>query len=133
MPREQITHNRIIESHTPPDVDGIPSASVNVETQRRNVHVSWHRNDCAQQPEVTGPCDGWVQIGIDVTVGELRSMLADAEREAEAERRRIADLGKLDVEAFPFRVFSDVMDRAETNHAVRTLRRARDGAYGADE
>ncbi len=132
MPREQITHNRIASSSTPPDVDGIPSATVNVEVPRRNVHVTWNHTGGAGTLGLQYDV-GWVQIGIDVSVAELRSMLADAEREAETVRARLAEMGELDVEAYQFRVYSDVMDRAETNHAIRVLRRARAAAYGADE
>jgi hypothetical protein len=120
MPREQITHNPIIESHTGPTVDGIPSATINVEHQRRNVHVSWNRV-------------GWVQLGIDVTIAELRDMLQAAEAEAQGPAQAAIAMGaEYATEAHVFRVFSDVLDRAEVNRTVQVLRRARDAAYGKD-
>lgn len=111
MPREQIT-----ERHTKPT----ENPNVFAEQPRRHVHIGWDRS-------------GWVQIGIDVSIGELRHMLTAAETEAAAEARKLAAMGELDVEAFTFRVHSDVLDRAEVNASVRTLRRARNAAYGADE
>jgi hypothetical protein len=121
MPREQITHNPIIESHTGPTIDGIPSATVNLEQPRRNVHVSWNR----------GPA-GWVQVAVEVTVEELRSMLESAEAEAESARRANADFGEYAVDAHQFKVFSDVLDRHEVNSTIFALRKARDAAYGKD-
>jgi hypothetical protein len=120
MPREQITHNRIVEQTTPPDVDGIPSATISVEQPRRNLHVGWNR-------------DGeWVQVAVEVTVAELRDMLAAAEAEAEAEARRLSEMGEYAVEAHQFKVWTDVLSRAEINQTVQVLRRARDAAYGKD-
>ena len=131
MPREQITFNPIIESHTGPTVDGIPSATVNVEQARRNVHVAWNRTGGSGAFGVSHDI-GWVQPGIDVTTAELRDMLATAEAEAHAEARKLVGFGEFDVEAWQFRVVSDVIDRRETNLAIATLRRARDAAYGRD-
>lgn len=36
-------------------------------------------------------------------------------------------------EQHTFQVYSEVLTRHELNHLIRTLRRARDSAYGADE
>lgn len=120
MPREQITHNRIVEQGTPPEVDGIPSATISVEHPQRNLHVGWNR-------------DGeWVQVAVEVTVTELRDMLAAAEAEAEAESRRLAEMGEYATESHQFKVWSEVLSRSEINLAVRVLRRARDAAYGED-
>lgn len=83
------------------------------------MHVSWDRT-------------GWVQIGIDVTVAELRGMLAHAEQEA-ADAARGNAHGQYATEAHQFRVVSSVLDRTEVNDTVRVLRRARNTAYGADE
>lgn len=111
MPREQIT-----QLHT----EATDNPNVFIEQPRRHVHIGWDRT-------------GWVQVGIDVSIGELRDMLACAEEQAAAEARKHAPIGELDTEAYPFRVHSDVLDRSEVNNAVRTLRRARNAAYGADE
>jgi hypothetical protein len=59
-------------------------------------------------------------------------MLATAEAEAHVEARKLADFGEFDIEAWQYRVVSDVIDRAETNSTIATLRRARDTAYGRD-
>lgn len=132
MPREQITYNQIIESHTGPTIDGIPSATVNRELPRRNLHILWNRTGgsgaLGTQRDI-----GWVQIGIDVTIEELRGMLAAAEDEAAAEARKLESAGDLDLDQWQFRIMSDVLDRSETNDAIRVLRRARNTAYGADE
>lgn len=120
MPREQITHNRIVERTTPPDFDGVPSATVSVELPRRNLHVGWNRDA------------SWVQVAVEVTVGELRDLLAAAEAEAAAEARRLASMGEYAVDAHQFKVWTDVLDRAEVNQAVQSLRRGRDVAYGKD-
>jgi hypothetical protein len=127
MPREQITHNPIVDRPlVGPDYPaGNPGehlqAVVHVEMPRRNVHVAWNR-----------AAAGWVQIGIDVTVEELRGMLAAAVAEAEAEARKQEHIGTLDTENWQFRIVSDVLDRAEVNQTIATLRRARDTAYGKD-
>lgn len=121
MPREQITHNPIIQSQTPPSVDGLPSATINVEQSRRNVHVAWNPREA-----------GWVQIAVDLTVAEIRSLLEHAEREAAAAARANEDIGEYMTEAHPVKVFSDVLDRAEVNKTIHVLRRARDSAYGKD-
>lgn len=39
VPREQITHNRIVERTTPPDFDGVPFATISIELPRRNLHI----------------------------------------------------------------------------------------------
>lgn len=137
MPREQITHNPILEqvvqTATYADSDGKSSPEVvaHVEQPRRNVHVQWNRTGGSGALGVQHDI-GWVQLGIDVSIADLRSMLAAAEAQAHAEARKLADMGDLDIEAFTFRVNSDVMDRRETNLAIATLRRARDVAYGKD-
>ena len=108
MPREQITRSTMVPTDNP---------NVFTETPRRNLHVSWNPT-------------GWVQVGIDVTIAELRSMLESAVREASDAAKITSDL---DTESFPFRVVSDVIDRAEINRAIHVLRTARDKAYGRDE
>lgn len=131
MPREQITHNPILSSSTPPSVDGIPSATIQVEQARRNLHIMWNRTGGSGALGVQHDT-GWVQMGIDVTVAELRGILAAAEDEARAEARKLESAGDLDLDQWQFRIVSDVIDRRETNLAIATLRRARDTAYGKD-
>lgn len=124
MPRQQITFNPILQSHTPPSPDSIPTATITVEHQRRNVHVHWTTADRG--------CPGWVQLGIDVTVAELRSMLTDAETEAEKAAADASGLGEFIKDDHPFRIMSDVLSRSEMNRLVTTARRSRDGSYGKD-
>lgn len=126
VPREQITHNRIVDQlvSSPTYASNDPAAQLeaiaHVEMPRRNVHVGWNR-------EV-----GWVQVAIEVTVAELRDMLAAAETEAAGAARANADIGEYAVDAHQFKVWSDVLDRPEINSTVQVLRRARDAAYGKD-
>lgn len=123
MPREQITHNQIIDrriSQQTYGVEDVPDAIVHVEVPRRNVHVSWDRT-------------GWVQLGIDMTIAELRGLLDTGVKEAEAAARAHAHIGEYATDQHQVRVVSDVLDRAEVNATVRTLRVARDRAYGRDE
>jgi len=109
MPREQITHSPMVATDNPNVFDSPP---------RRNVHVSWN-------------AAGWVQVGIDVTLAEVRSLLQNAEEgAANAVRDGHPDLK---TELFPVRVVSDVIERAEMNRFVKVLRNARDRAYGRDE
>jgi hypothetical protein len=127
MPREQITHNRIVDQTVSSMTYGtieedIPTVTAHIEIPRRNLHIAWHPADA-----------GWVQVGIDITVAELRDMLAHAEAEAQSEARRLAEMGEYAVDAHQFRVMSDVLSRSEVNATVRTLRTARDRAYGRDE
>lgn len=122
MPREQITHNAIVGQlvSAPTYGDAQPAdAVVHIEQSRRNVHVSWDRT-------------GWLQLGIDVTLAELREMLAQAESAAARAAAAAPDGMEYATEAHQFRVMSDVLDRTETNLAIVTLRRARDVAYGKD-
>lgn len=127
MPREQITHNRIVPrpSEVPvetstPDGDTIAPAIIHTEVARRNLHVGWNRDA------------GWIQVAIDLTVAEIRSLLEHAEREAAAEARANEHIGEYFTEQHQVKVWSDVLDRAETNKAITSLRRARDAAYGKD-
>lgn len=135
MPREQITHNRIvaqsIAAPTISDSDDAPEAIVHQEVARKNLHIEWNRTGGSGALGVQHDI-GWVQFGIEVSVADLRSMLASAEAQAQAESRKYADIGAIDTEACTFRVTSDVLDRRETNLAISALRRARDVAYGKD-
>lgn len=106
-------HNREIDRST-----YTSAAVITEEIPRPNVHVAWNRTGGSGALGVQHDI-GWMQLGIDVSIADLRSTLVAAEAEAEAE-------------AWTFRVMSDVMDRRETNLAIATLRRARDTAYGKD-
>ncbi|MFB8191249.1 hypothetical protein ACFC14_18180 [Microbacterium sp. NPDC055988] len=127
MPREQITHNRIMPqpSEVPvgtstPDGETVAPAIVQQEVARRNLHVRWNRDA------------GWIQVAVDMTVAEIRSLLEHAEHEATAAARANEHIGEYFTEQHQVKVWSDVLDRGETNKAILALRRARDAAYGKD-
>lgn len=127
MPREQITHNRILpqplkvpDDTATPDGETVAPAIIHTEVARRNMHVAWNRDA------------GWIQVAIDMTVAEIRSLLEHAEREAAAAARANEHIGEYFTEQHQVKVWSDVLDRAETNKAIVALRRARDTAYGKD-
>lgn len=127
MPREQITHNRVVTrpSEVPvllsdPDSEHVGPALVHVEEARRNLHVAWNRDA------------GWIQLALDMTVAELRGLLEHAEREAAAAARAQEHIGEYFTEQHQVKVWSDTLNRAETNKAITALRRARDAAYGKD-
>ncbi|MBD8219668.1 hypothetical protein IFU40_13600 [Microbacterium sp. CFBP 13617] len=124
MPREQITRNRVLdrvaEHTTYGSTEPVLEATAQVEVQRRNLHVQWNR-DAA-----------WLQVAVDIPMHELRSLLADAEREAAAEASSQPPGLEYFTDGHPVRVWSDVLSRGETNAAITSLRRARDAAYGKD-
>ncbi|MGI6878822.1 hypothetical protein [Microbacterium sp. gxy059] len=105
MPRVQITHNTVRPTDNPAVVDELP---------RRNVHVSWNRAGGEGALAANHP-SGWVQVAIDMTVGDLRQMLDTAEG------------GEQQI-----RIVSEVLERRDVNKTIQTLRRARDVAYGKD-
>lgn len=60
---------------------------------------------------------GWVQVSIEMTAAQW-IVNADELRDGNVSHRAI---------------YTDVLTRQEINHMIRTLRRARDAAYGSDE
>lgn len=124
MPREQITHNHVVDrmadTSTFASLDPALEATAQVEVPRRNLHVQWNREA------------SWLQVAVDIPLHELRSLLADAEREAVATANAQPPGVEYAVDHHPVRVWSDVLSRAETNTAITVLRRARDAAYGKD-
>lgn len=133
MAREQITHNHITPPPAQtPDDQGVPdpvTALISVETQRRNVHVQWNR---VGTQDAAGLETGWLQLGIDITVAEIRDLLQYAEEEAARAAAANAHIGEYATEHHPVRVWSDVLSRPEVNKAITALRRGRDVAYGRD-
>lgn len=136
MAREQITHNHIVSRPLPPAVEYPPGhpgelleAVAQVEVPRRNLHVQWNRTGTT---DAAGLETGWLQLAVDVTVAELRSLLEDAVREAEAAKAGNAHIGDYDVENHQVRVYSSELSRPEINKAITALRRGRDVAYGKD-
>lgn len=123
MPRERIQHGRLMvrQEHEGLELDSgdvIPGAIVEYElhpdadvpkgaivTEQPSLDVHWNR-------------DGeYVQLAIDAPRTYWQRFLESYEGSPEATR---------------FGVFTDRLTRSELNHLIRTLRRARDAAYGAD-
>lgn len=75
-----------------------------VITEDPSLDVSWNRDL------------GWVQVSIDF---ERRQWVECVESFEDGEIKKA--------------VFTDTLSRQEINHMIRTLRRARDAAFGADE
>ena len=73
-----------------------------------SLDVTWRREDAG----------GWVQIGFDAPRDWWERFIASYEGSPEAHH---------------FAAWTAVLDRREINHMIRTLRRARDAAYGNDE
>jgi len=135
MAREQITHNRIIDralpapEYAPGHPGQLIEAIAHVEVPRRNVHVQWNR---VGSQDAAGLETGWLQLGIDLTVAEIRDLLEYAEDEAARTVATNAHIGEYATEQHQVRVWSDVLSRPEVNKAVNALRRGRDIAYGKD-
>ena len=86
---------------------------------RRHVHVSYDRH-------------GAIQIGIDLTLEELRDALATATAQAAAAAASTPEGFEYSTGHHLYRVTSDVLDRAEMNRGIHILRRARDTVFGRD-
>lgn len=105
MPYEHINHPTPVE----PDADAaIPQSGVTWPHPQLTVH--WQREDAG------GP--GVVELSLDCP----RAYLEDLARTLDA----APDLDSL-------RVFLSPVSRADVNTLIRTVRRARDAAYGRDE
>lgn len=84
-------------------------------TRHPNVEVVWSRQEeYANRPAAEDP-EGWVQIGIDLDAVALKDQM------------RYSD----DVTAKTF--YTDKLSRHQINELIRTLKRARNAAYGSDE
>ena len=84
------------------------------EAARNGLDVSWSREG--------DQFGGMVQIGLDMPLSVLR----DIRRELDADE-------KDPVSVVARALYTPSLDRRELNHLIRTLRRARDAAYGSDE
>lgn len=69
-------------------------------------HVGWNKA-------------GWVQVSLSLSCDRLSQIAKDYETGAHVSSTEAA-------------LFSDVLDRAELNKMIQTLRKARDQAYGKD-
>lgn len=129
MPRERIQHGvtYVIEQEGATEATDVYGEPIGLKAHRArpyqpgeilaegetleeqpSVDVTWRR-----EPEGAG----WVQVSIEAPTDWWGRFNKSYE----------------DVEVSHWGVFSEVMTRQEINHMIRTLRRARDAAYGADE
>jgi hypothetical protein len=124
MPNEQINHGKPFLFREIDATEGSPSGyvtdvypggpppegwSVLIEP---SLKVHWTR----QHDEVLGA--GNVQISLDVDRLDLLRSAREVEQDDAITKRGI---------------YTGSLDRAELNHLIRTLKRARDAAYGKDE
>lgn len=129
MPRERIQHGqmfawpRVADSENggtepiPPGMlesagtryyPGDPMPEGSVIREEPSLDLSWRREDAG----------GWVQVGFDAPRDWWERFIASYQGSPEQHH---------------FAAWSAVMDRRQINHMIKTLRRARDAAYGADE
>lgn len=120
MPRERIQHGKllvepsVIEAESAPlpaghvvrefDPDK-PLAADEVIREQQSVDLAWNRDA------------GWVQLVIEAPADWWQRVHSDASWEGSDVRS----------------VASEPLTRQQINHLIRTLRRARDAAFGADE
>lgn len=126
MPKERIKHARTFatwqaDSASVPGSEEIPGGLVSREmlpgdsfanlpsdakiTEDTSLDVSWNRDA------------EWVQISIEMTPDKWAELAENASGDG--------------IEHYS--IYTDVLSRSEINKMIRTLRRARDAAYGVDE
>jgi hypothetical protein len=123
MPRQRVKHGDLFiieeadrDMSYPPSDDGktykpyIPGVDVlkpdQVLREEPSLDVHWNRDGEYVQIAIDAPTDWW---------------------------KRFWDSHKDDKEVIAFSAFTDRLTRREINDLIKTLRRARDAAYGADE
>ncbi len=115
MPRERVHHGtkwvkklipetNMFEDGFHPYHDGLPLESTDVLTQDQSLDISWHR-------------DGWVQVAMAIPKEKWDRIVQQFTDYPDDEPN----------------IYTDVLSRQEINNMIKTLRRARDQAYGADE
>lgn len=134
MPRETISHGKPIyyvlhKSDLPGgaeweeeyDATSFPEGKdVEGHTPSRypDLEVLWSRAGDSEHLPVGEEAQGWVQIGLDMPRAEWERSFKEFERSPDLLARA---------------VFSQSLTRGQINHMIRTLKRARDAAFGADE
>ena len=98
----------LLESAGRPYFPGEPQPENTILREEPSLDVVWRREDVG----------GWVQIGLDAPRDWWERFIASYEGSPEQHH---------------FSAWTAVMDRRQINHMIRTLRRARDAAYGSDE
>lgn len=119
MPKERVQHGELRLRTERPESEESPGGAVEVAwrpgdpvpegsmlIERPSIDVTWNREG------------GWVQIGFEAPRAWWDDFYASYQGSAEQHH---------------FNAWSEVFDRKDLNHMIRTLRRARDAAYGADE
>lgn len=104
MPRERVQHGKSYPVHEVSE-DGKTAGSYTEVTP--SLDIEW-----AREPQ------GRVQVAIEFSRQQWIDITADLHNHQEVERRAI---------------YTDSLDRQQINHMIKTLRRARDAAFGADE
>lgn len=100
------------------------------------LHVGWHKQGTSELP------DECVTINIDVAEEEILRAADDIRARRLYLRQQRGDVVSADIDTPQYegvwwsgthRFHTVKLTRQEINHTIRTLRRARDGAYGTDE
>lgn len=116
MPKETVHHgtkyaeipngNGITIEVIPLDGLSSPMPPGTVITEDPSLEVAWTRDMAHVQVAIDMPRELWIQIAQDLSTDDRVSRKA---------------------------IYTGVLTRQEINHTIRTLRRARDAAYGSDE
>lgn len=104
MPRERVQHSKSYPVHEVSE-DGMAGSTYTEVTPA--LDIEW-----ARDPQ------GRVQVAIEFSREQWIEITEDLRDDPAVERRAI---------------YTDSLDRQQINHMIKTLRRARDAAYGADE
>ncbi|WP_144834087.1 hypothetical protein [Microbacterium sp. BH-3-3-3] len=105
MPRERVQHGKSYPIHELSGGGGEAAGAYSDVTP--SLDIEW-----ARDPQ------GRVQIAIEFSRERWMAIAKDLQDNSVVEARAI---------------YTESLDRRELNHMIRTLRRARDAAYGADE
>ena len=116
MPRERIVHGNIYETITHAETESVGewfeikkwdgAKTTNPLRTDPSFDVSWDRDH------------GFVQLSMDIEKQQWLEISSDLNKDTEIVSRAI---------------FTEGLSRQEINNLIRTLRRARDAAFGADE
>jgi hypothetical protein len=126
MPKERVQHGAlfVIEQEGATEATDVYGEPIGIKAHRARPYAPGEilsaGETLEEQPsvDVTWRRDpGWVQVSVEASADWWDRFQKSRER----------------VEQSHFGVFSEVMSRQEINHMIRTLRRARDAAYGSDE
>jgi len=120
MPREQVTRTEDVlvkDGWIVPDIVELANPSEAVTCRAPIASVSWARGDDHEL------CNGSVELQVEIDTRHLLSLAESA----------IGEGSHKDPELQGVFAITAPMTRTELNHCIRTLKRARDAAFGADE